>query len=97
MVKVFKDVLTGDEMISDAFPHEEICDGAGWEVQGKLVIKGAEDGGIPQNADEDEEKKEHAGPADIPAGDTVIDIVDRFELKETKHDKKSFAAFVKGI
>ena len=96
MVKVYKDVLTGDEMISDGYPNKEICDGAGLEVQGRLVIKGAEDLGIPENLGEDEEKKEEV-PGDIPKGDTVIDIVDRFDLKETKHDKKSFQAFVKGI
>ena len=94
MVKVFKDIVTGDEMVSDGYPHEMICNGAGLQVQGRLMIKGVEDGGVAQNLGEDEEKKEDA-PGAIPQGDTVIDIVDRFDLKETKHDKKSFTAYMK--
>ena len=93
MVKVFIDVMSGDEMVSDGYPNEEICNHAGLKVQGRLIIKGAEDVGVAENLGEDEEKKEESG--DIPKGETVIDIVDRFGLMETKHDKKSFQAYVK--
>ena len=95
MVKVFLDIVTGDEMVSDGYPNKEVYNGAGLEVQGRLTIKGQEDLGIPENAGEDDEKKEEA-PGEVPKGDTVIDIVDRFDLKETKHDKKSFQAYAKG-
>eukprot|EP00826_Nyctotherus_ovalis_P056399 TRINITY_DN75_c0_g1_i4.p1 TRINITY_DN75_c0_g1~~TRINITY_DN75_c0_g1_i4.p1 ORF type:complete len:215 (-),score=62.11 TRINITY_DN75_c0_g1_i4:5-649(-) len=93
MVKVYIDVITGDEMVSDGYPNKEIFNGAGLEVQARFITKGQDDGGIAMNLGEDEEKGADAGG--MPEGETVIDIVDRFDLKETKYDKKSFQAYVK--
>ncbi|CAJ1443026.1 unnamed protein product [Effrenium voratum] len=42
-VKVWKDSLSGDELCSDDYPHKEIFDGAGLEVQGKYIKKGDRD------------------------------------------------------
>eukprot|EP00826_Nyctotherus_ovalis_P035841 TRINITY_DN3114_c0_g1_i3.p1 TRINITY_DN3114_c0_g1~~TRINITY_DN3114_c0_g1_i3.p1 ORF type:complete len:151 (-),score=44.76 TRINITY_DN3114_c0_g1_i3:26-478(-) len=47
------------------------------------------------NLGEDEEKAADSGAGGVPEGETVIDIVDRFDLKETKYDKKSFQAYAK--
>ena len=94
MVKVYIDVITGDEMVSDAYPTKEIFDGAGLEVQARYITKGQEDGGIAMNLGEDEEKGPDTNTG-LPAGETVIDIVDRFDLKETKYDQKSFQAYAK--
>ena len=91
MVKVYIDIVSGDEMISDGYPNKEIFNGAGLEVQARLVTKGQEDCGVAMNADEGEEAPVSS---DAP-GETVIDIVDRFDLKETKHDKKSFQSYAK--
>ena len=95
MVSVFKCIFSHDEMVSDSYPHELKFNDACLEVQGRMVIKGAEDLGVAENVGEDEEKKEEA-PGGIPEGKTVIDIVDRFELVETFFDKKTFPQYCKG-
>ena len=94
MVKVFFDIISGDEMVSDGYPYTEIHNHAGIEVQGKLVIKGKEDVGVSENLGEDEEKKEE-GKEEVPTGTTVIDIVDRFGLAETSFNIKDFTAYIK--
>ncbi len=94
MVKVYIDIVTGDEMVSNGYPNEEVFNGAGLKVQARLVIKGEEDVGVAMNLGEDEEKAPE-GPGELPKGETVIDIVDRFDLKETKFDAKSFGAYIK--
>ena len=97
MVKVFTDIVSKDEMISDGYPMTEKFEGAAFEVQGKLIITGQEDLGMPENPGEDDVVEEgKAAPGEIPQGDTVIDVVHHFNLMETKHDKKSFQNFVKG-
>lgn len=47
-MKVWKDILSGDEMVSDSYPHTETFDGACLEVKSRLITKKAnEDYGIP--------------------------------------------------
>jgi len=41
-MKVFFDVFSNDEMISDSYKIEKIFDGVGGEVKSRYVIKGAE-------------------------------------------------------
>lgn len=46
-MKVWKDILSGDEMVSDSYPHEEAFDGAALKVKSRLISKKAnEDFGI---------------------------------------------------
>ena len=46
-MKVFKDILSGDEMVSDSYPQAELFDGACLEVKSRLLTKKAnEDFGI---------------------------------------------------
>ena len=101
MVKVYKDIVSGDEMCSDGYPNEELYDGAAIKVEARYVIKGSEDYGIASNLDEEAPSVEGAAaappaPGEIPKSDPVIDIVDHFSLKPTKHDKKSFQTWLKG-
>jgi hypothetical protein len=42
-MKVWKDILSGDEMVSDSYPHTETFEGACLEVKSKLVTKNAND------------------------------------------------------
>ena len=48
-MKVWLDILSGDEMTSDSYPHETTFDGACLEVKSKLVTKKNEDFGISSN------------------------------------------------
>lgn len=46
-MKVWKDILSGDEMVSDSYPHTELFDGVCLEVKSRLLTKKAnEDFGI---------------------------------------------------
>merc|ERR1712060_43930 len=70
-MKVFKDLISGDEFFSDSYPHELICEDAGIEAMAKYVTKGAEHIDIGCHDEEEE-----------VAGETVIDIQDKFALNE---------------
>jgi hypothetical protein len=45
-MKVYKDIITGDEMVSDSYPQQVLYEDAILEVKSRLVTKGAEDFGI---------------------------------------------------
>ncbi|XP_020102405.1 translationally-controlled tumor protein homolog [Ananas comosus] len=90
---VYQDLLTGDELLSDSFPYEEIENGMLWEVEGKWVVQGAVDVDIGANpsaegAEEDEGVDDQAAK--------VVDIVDTFRLQEQpSFDKRQFVTFMK--
>ena len=85
-MKVFKDVISGDEFFSDSFPHEIVFEGAGIQAMAKYVTKGAETVNIA--TDEEEEEQE---------GETVIDIQDKFQLNEIQGwSKAEFMSWAKG-
>ncbi|KAL1546019.1 translationally-controlled tumor protein [Salvia divinorum] len=90
---VYQDLLSGDELLSDSFPYNEIENGMLWEVEGKWVVQGAVSVDIGANpsaegADEEEGVDDQAVK--------VVDIVDTFRLQEQPpFDKKQFIAYVK--
>ncbi|XP_038880105.1 translationally-controlled tumor protein homolog [Benincasa hispida] len=90
---LYQDLLTGDELLSDSFPYNEIENGMLWEVEGKWVVQGAIDVDIGANpsaegADEDEGVDDQAVK--------VVDIVDTFRLQEQPpFDKKQFITYMK--
>jgi hypothetical protein len=45
-MKVWKDILSGDEMVSDSYPHTITMEDACLEVKSRLVTKANEDYGI---------------------------------------------------
>jgi len=45
-MKVYKDIVTGDEMVSDSYPQKLEYEDAILVVKSRLVTKGAEDFGI---------------------------------------------------
>lgn len=45
-MKVWKDILSGDEMVSDSYPYTTSFDGACLEVKSKLTTKQEGDYGI---------------------------------------------------
>lgn len=40
-MKVYMEIFGGDEIISDSFEIKEVFNGAGGEVQSRMVVKGA--------------------------------------------------------
>ena len=87
-MKVWKDIISGDEMVSDSYPMVTSFEDACLEVKSRLVSKNANDNfGIPG---EDENTAEAS-----TEGVTVIDIVDAHRLKEIDLDKKSWTGYIK--
>jgi hypothetical protein len=88
---LYKDVISGDEMISDAFEIQEIDDIA-YEVDAKMiVVKQGADIDIGANASAEEQQEELEDGAV-----QILDIVYSFRLTETSFDKKSFMTYIKG-
>jgi hypothetical protein len=93
-MRVFKDVISGDEMFSDSFPFKEIDDIV-YEVEAKFVVVKEGDYGIGANADEDADEGATAEAA-ADGKTRVVDVVHQNRLTETSFDKKSFGAYIKG-
>jgi hypothetical protein len=92
-MKVWKDIVSGDEMLSDSFPmsYPDQFNGEVIKVQAKFVTKKEnEDYGISANTDEGEEEA-----AADDKSITVIDVVESLRLKEIFPDKAGFIALVK--
>jgi len=89
---LYSDVISGDEMVSDAFNLKEIDDIV-YEVDCRMVKKGNDnniDIGANPSAEEAEEALDDAG------GETVNDVIDAFKLKPTQFDKKGYLGYLKG-
>ncbi|PIA61428.1 hypothetical protein AQUCO_00300740v1 [Aquilegia coerulea] len=89
---VYEDLLTGDELLSDSFPYEEIENGILWEVEGKWVVQGAIDVDIGANPSAEGGDDEGVDDQAVK----VVDIVDTFRLQEQpSFDKKQFVTYIK--
>jgi hypothetical protein len=86
-MKVWIDIISGDEMVSDSYPHTPVFNNAGLEVKAKYRTKGVE-----QIAIASDDVIEDDG-----TGETVVDVVDAFKYNEIPgFQKKDFMAWVKG-
>ncbi|KAF2764505.1 microtubule/calcium-binding protein [Teratosphaeria nubilosa] len=86
---IYKDVITGDELISDSYDLKEI-DGVIYEADCKKIAVGGEtfDTGANASAEEAEEGADDQVQQ-------VIDVVHSFRLNETSFDKKSYLGHLK--
>ena len=87
---IYKDIITGDEIISDSYDLKEI-DGVAYEADCRKITVGGEtfDTGANASAEEQEEGAEDAV-------ETKIDVVHSFRLNETGFDKKGYLTYLKG-
>ncbi|RYN43826.1 hypothetical protein AA0112_g440 [Alternaria arborescens] len=87
---IYKDILTGDEIISDSYNLKEI-DGVVYEADCTKITVGGEsfDTGANASAEEQEEGAEDSA-------ETKIDVVYSFRLNETGFDKKGYLTYLKG-
>ncbi|TKA78186.1 Translationally-controlled tumor protein [Cryomyces minteri] len=86
---IYKDIITGDEILSDSYDIKEV-DGAVYEADCKKITIGNDniDIGANPSAEEADEGLEE--------GQTqVIDVVHSFRLNETQFDKKSYLSHLK--
>eukprot|EP00906_Rhabdomonas_costata_P034362 RCo048357 len=92
-MRIYKDLICGDELVTDAFPMKELHDGAVLEVDAKYITVTAEnDFNIGANASADGQDE---GDALENQAQQVINLVHFNRLKETSIDKKSYMAHVK--
>ena len=87
---IYKDLITGDEVISEAFPLKEI-DGVVFEADCRNITVGGETFDTGANA-----SAEEADEALDDNTQTEIDVVHSFQLVKTSFDKKSYLAALKG-
>ncbi|KAH9006832.1 translationally controlled tumor-associated [Lactarius hatsudake] len=88
---LYSDILTDDEMFSDAFPIKEV-DNIVYEVDCQLItVKAGADVDIGANpsAEEQEDALEEGATQ-------VNNVVHSFRLQSTTFDKKSFLTYLKG-
>jgi len=87
---IYKDILTGDEMISDSYDLKEV-DGIVYEADCAMITEGAVEVNIGANASAEETEED--------LDDTVVkvnNIVHSFRLQSTSFDKKTYLAYLKG-
>jgi len=84
-MKVFKDIISGDEFLSDSYPYVETYNGACLEVKARYVKKGSDQ--IMIASDDVIEEDENAP--------TVIDLVDAFQYNEVTMTQKDIMAWAK--
>lgn len=84
-MKVWSDLISGDEMISDSYKHTLINEDTTLEVSARYTKKGSDQ--IMIASDDVMEEDENA--------ETVVDIVDAFNLQEINLSKKDFMAWAK--
>ncbi|KZW04238.1 translationally controlled tumor-associated [Exidia glandulosa HHB12029] len=87
---LYQDIVTGDEMVSDAFKMQ-LVDDIVYEVDCRMIVvkEGDVDIGANPSAEDAEEGLEDGAQ-------TVNDIVHSFRLQPTTFDKKSFLTYLKG-
>jgi hypothetical protein len=87
---LYSDIITGDEMFSDAFPVKVIDDIA-YEVDCQMIIvkEGADiDIGANPSAEDQEEALDEGAT-------TVNNVIHSFRLQQTSFDKKSYLTYLK--
>ncbi|KAK3682664.1 Mss4-like protein [Podospora appendiculata] len=87
---IFKDVITGDELLSDSYDLTEV-DGVAYEADCAMITEGAVqvDTGANASAEEAEEETEDTAVK-------VNNIVHSFRYSATSFDKKSYLTYLKG-
>ncbi|KAH7826455.1 putative translationally controlled tumor protein [Monocercomonoides exilis] len=86
---IYKDIFTGDELCSDAFPNKMISSVV-MEVEAKMVQEGGETFDIGANPAEGSEEE-----APLDDVKMVNNVISAFHLEETPFDKKSYMTYIK--
>lgn len=99
-MRVYFDVFSNDELLSDSYPIVPAYNDVVFEVQGGWTTKGGEQidigrsnatfnmAGAEREGDEEEEKVEDVA-------ERVIDVIDKFTLNETGYTKKEYTVYIK--
>ncbi|KAF2010934.1 microtubule/calcium-binding protein [Aaosphaeria arxii CBS 175.79] len=86
---IYKDIITGDEIISDSY-NLKLVDNIAYEADCTRITVGGDNIDIGANP-----SAEDADEGTDDAAQTVIDVVHSFRLNETSFDKKSYLSHLK--
>jgi len=92
-MKIFKDIISGDELLSDTFPME-LIDGVVYKVKGKMVTESADIAGNLIGANQSAEGGDDEGVD--PSSVTGINVVMNHKLQSSPMDKKPYMKYIKG-
>ncbi|KAL2255793.1 hypothetical protein VTK26DRAFT_2703 [Humicola hyalothermophila] len=87
---IYKDIITGDELISDSFNLKEV-DGVAYEVDCAMITIGPVEVDIGANA-----SAEEAEEALDDTTQRVNNVIHSFNLQSTSFDKKTYLSYLKG-
>jgi hypothetical protein len=99
-MRIFEDLFTGTEVISDSYPWTALCDGAACEIQSRLVVVGDVNvdvgcgSAFGGKVEEDEEAPAAGGSAPV---EKVNDLIDAFGYVETSFEKADWITYFKGL
>ncbi|CCE90806.1 Tma19p TDEL_0B06770 [Torulaspora delbrueckii] len=89
-MKIYKDIFSNDELLSDAYDLKEV-DGVIYEADCAMVKVGGDNIDIGANPSAED------GGDDVEDGSEVVNnVVHSFRLQQTAFDKKSFLGYIKG-
>ncbi|CEP63928.1 Tma19p LALA0_S09e05644g [Lachancea lanzarotensis] len=87
---IYKDIISGDELLSDAY-DTELVDGVIYEANCDMVKVGGDNVDIGANPSAE------GGDDDVEDGSEMVNnVVHSFRLQQTAFDKKSFLTYIKG-
>lgn len=93
-MRLYSDIWTDTEIISDSYKFEETFGGVAVEVKSRFIVKGDDNVDVGcGNAFGGGEEEEAGGNSEVVK---VIDVVDTFNYQETGFDKAGFVAYFKG-
>ncbi|XP_035030776.1 translationally-controlled tumor protein homolog [Hippoglossus stenolepis] len=89
---IYKDIITGDEMFSDAFPIKEVEGGFMYEVEGKRVCRtdSIDDSLLGANP-----SAEEMCESSDSATSSGVDIILNHKLQQTNYDRKQYLKHIK--
>jgi len=92
-MKVYYDVFSDDEIISDSFKFEQVFDGVGAEVKARWVVKGVGNIDIGCSNEFGGKSEDDEGVDD--KAEKCIDVVDTFRYTETSYTKEDYTSYIK--
>lgn len=91
-MKLYKDIFTGTEIISDGFKFVPDYEGVVVKVKTSWVVKGEDNIDIGCGNAFGGPSEDQGGNANV---EKVLDVIDIFKYEETSHDVASFTAYFK--
>jgi uncharacterized protein with GYD domain len=94
-MRLFIDIFSNDEIISDSFDMKMCYNDVGCKVKSNYIVKGEDKVDIGCGnafANPDAEEEAAGGNAVVK----VLDVMESFDYQETSFDKASYGAYLKG-